>query len=362
MNRLQRYLFSEAARSTLVLLAILLAVAMSGLLADALAQVARGRITPDMLLLMMGLNTLEALKQLVPLALFLGVVLSLTRLAQDQELVVMQASGLSPQALLQALSWLAVPIFLFMLVLGLWLVPWADRYSDNLVREARTRLGLSTLEPGRFRPLPGGGVIYVGEIQPGQHRFRDAFLYQQRGGREVLVTARHGQERENPRQREILLEQGWHHERMTDDLAWKRMHFAQNRLFIPEAPEQRHATELENMPLNALLEDGGLPARAEIRDRLGAAWSVWVLLLLALPLARLSPRAGRYGRIAAALLLYVIYGNLAGVARLWFERGHTPAWMGMEWLHLLLAVLALWWWLGPALPRPWARSQSVAPA
>ncbi len=357
MNRLQRYLLAEAGRTVLILLLILLAVAMSTLLADALAQVARGRISPDQMLLMMGLNTLEATRELLPLALFLGLVLTLTRLAQDQEWVVMQCSGFSPLQALGALAWLAAPLFLLMLLLALWAVPWADRMSDHLVQTARTHVGISSLQPGRFRALPGGGVIYLGSVQVDAHRFNHAFIYRKNADTEQLITARSGEEKQGNGQNEIQLEQGWHLERQGASLAWKRMHFEKNRLFLPAPDAQATPTELENVPLAELLQRQDPDARVEVRARLAAGWTVWVLLLLALPVSRLSPRAGRYGRIAMALLLYVLYVNLAGMARLWFERGDTPAWMGLEWLHLTMAVLALVFWLG--IPRKHRNGRKV---
>lgn len=359
MNRLQRYLLVESARTVLLLLLILLAVAMSTLLADALAQVARGRIGPDQMLFMMGLNTLEATRELLPLSLFLGLVLALTRMAQDREWVVMQCSGFSPLQALGALSGLVAPLFLLLLLLSLWVVPWADRMSDKLVQDARTRMGVSTLQPGRFRALPGGGVIYLGAVEMGAHRFRDAFIYRHNAETEQLITARSGVEKQGAGQNEIVLEQGWHLERQGNSLAWKRMHFDKNRLFLP-APESRaRPTELENVPLDELMQRQDQEARVEVRARLAASWSVWVLLVLALPLSRLSPRTGRYGRIAMALLLYVLYANLAGMARLWFERGVTPAWMGLEWLHLLVALLSLAFWLGVPWKRSGTRSTGV---
>ncbi len=343
MKRLQRYLLSEAGKSTLILLGLLLTLAISALLADALAQVARGRISPQQLFAVMGLNTLEALRELLPLSLFLGVVLALTRLAQEHELMVMQGSGMSPWQMLGALQWLAWPLFLSLLLVGLWLAPWADRVSDRLVLEASRKMGLAMVQPGRFRTLPGG-VLYIGAEGEDERSFRDAWIYMQKEGVDTLITARHGREQEVAGLKVVLLQDGWHLEGVAEGQRWRQMHFRNNRLIFPQEKTDAKPTELNNLPLRALWARNDLAAKAELRARFGPAWSIWALLLLAMPLSRLGPRQGRHGRIALALLVYVLYVNMANLARHWYARGETPALLGMEWVHLLLIMIAAGWW------------------
>ena len=67
-----------------------------------------------------------------------------------------------------------------------------------------------------------------------------------------------------------------------------------------------------------------------------------VLALLAVPLAELQPRQGRYSRMGYAILLYFIYSNLIGAARVWLEKGTIGPWVGVWWVHALVVVLALW--------------------
>ncbi len=345
MKRLQRHLLREMFRSVLLLLLVLLAVTLGALLADALAQVARGRITPDMLLAIMGLNTLEALRLLLPLAVFVGTVLALTRLAQDRELTVMLGSGLSPAGVLAAQGWLLWPAFVLMVGLSLWLVPWADRVSDSLAREAGRKLGVSILQPGRFRALPDGGVVYVRAVQAEANRFERFFLYLPQQGRERLVLARSGHEQPGDTSR-VVLEQGWMLQGDPAGQAWQRVQFQAAELQLPGRQHEMEPTELENVPLRDLFRQKDRQAWSEIRFRLSAAWSVWSLGLLALPLSILGPRAGRHGRIALALVIFVVHGNLAQMARGWYESGAVPGWLGLEWVHLLPPLLGLWLWGG----------------
>ena len=57
------------------------------------------------------------------------------------------------------------------------------------------------------------------------------------------------------------------------------------------------------------------------------------------------------------LLVYVIYTNLVTAALSWAKQGLTPAWLGIWWVHIVLAVLvALYFGMGDlGLLKQWGR-------
>ena len=56
---------------------------------------------------------------------------------------------------------------------------------------------------------------------------------------------------------------------------------------------------------------------------------------------RTEPRQGRYAKLAFGVLIYIIYSNLLGAARIWVEREEVPLELGLWWVHGLLALGAL---------------------
>jgi lipopolysaccharide export system permease protein len=66
-----------------------------------------------------------------------------------------------------------------------------------------------------------------------------------------------------------------------------------------------------------------------------------VLTALAIPLARLRPRQGRYARVWAALVVFLIYWNLISAGQAWIARGAIPAAVGLWWAHVVLVLLAV---------------------
>ena len=58
-----------------------------------------------------------------------------------------------------------------------------------------------------------------------------------------------------------------------------------------------------------------------------------VLTLLAVPLARLRPRQGRYSRVWLAIMVYFVYSNLISAGKVWLAHGTMPEFLGLWWTH-----------------------------
>jgi len=75
--------------------------------------------------------------------------------------------------------------------------------------------------------------------------------------------------------------------------------------------------------------------------------------LLALPLARSSPREPRYARLLIALLAWVIYYNCLAIGRSKISMGALDPRVGFWWVQIPTILIALYLlWQGQRLPRP----------
>ena len=89
----------------------------------------------------------------------------------------------------------------------------------------------------------------------------------------------------------------------------------------------------ESRPLSDLLGKKDPVARAEVQWRMSVPLALLVLTFIAVPLSRSGPRQGRYGGIAAGVLVYIIYVDLLGAAKVWVEREQSPEFIGLWWVH-----------------------------
>ena len=54
-----------------------------------------------------------------------------------------------------------------------------------------------------------------------------------------------------------------------------------------------------------------------------------LLMVLAVPLAKLRPRQGRFARVGPAVLAYFVYSNLVAAVRVWIEKDTAGGALGM---------------------------------
>ena len=95
------------------------------------------------------------------------------------------------------------------------------------------------------------------------------------------------------------------------------------------------------MSFASLERAGTLEHIAEKQWRLSIPISTILLALLAVPLSKSRPRAGRYGRIAVGLLVFIIYYNMLSASQAWIETGEISPALGVWWVHGSMALLTL---------------------
>src|SRR5690606_37944157 len=194
MRLIERYLAREFAASVAAVAVVLLLVGLGGLLVDLMSEIARGKVPAGLLLSQLGLRSIQALPVLLPLALFVGLLLSIGRMYGESEMAVLAAVGLGPQSLWRPLAVVVLPVAAIVAASSLWAAPLGARIARDMVDTANRSFLVAGLEAGRFRELPGrGGIIYVGELSVDGTRFRRLFVQTERDGRLDVITATDGE-------------------------------------------------------------------------------------------------------------------------------------------------------------------------
>lgn len=347
MPKLDRYLFREFTQSFLATLIVLLVVSLGGVMADLLGNIADGRLPATLLVSQLGLQLLNYLPIVLPLALMLGLLLAFSRLYRDSEMPVLTSVGVGPRRLLRPLLMLVLPVVLLVGLLSLWLGPWADRTSERMIEHANRSLVVAGLDAGRFTMLPNGGVIYIGGISEDGTRLQRVFVQRQEEGRLDVVTAAEGEMFfEGERDRYMRLNDGFRVEGPMDQgLDFNLMRYAVNEFALPDRADVREGTDPELMPTLALLEDPRPDANAQLHSRIAPPLLALAFALMTLPLARSPPRQARYGRMMLGFLAYLVGTNLMFIGTQALADERLPAWLGLWWLSLPLLAFAAWLYL-----------------
>jgi len=355
MSKLDRYLLRDFVQSFLATLIVLLVVSVGGVLVDILGNIADGRLPARLLFSQLGLQFIVYMPLILPLALMLGLLLATARLYRDSEMAVLTAIGVGPRRLLRPVLMLVLPVVGLVGLCSLWLGPWADRTSEEMIESANRSLVMAGLESGKFTVLPNGGVVYLSSVSPDGSGLGRIFLQRTREDRLEVVSAKSGKMFfEGDRQRYLQLDDGHQIEGPANGaLDYRLMTFARNDVALPDGADTREKNDPELLPTTRLFGDDRPEAKAQLHARITPPLIALAFALMTLPLARSSPRQQRYGRMMVAFLAYMVGMNLMFIGTRWIADGKLSGTVGLWWLSLPLLALAIWMYLRDGkLSRP----------
>ncbi len=339
----ERYLVRELTQSFLGILTVLLLISLSNTMALTLIKVAEGRLSADVLLVLLALRSVALVTVLVPLGLMLSIVMGLGRLYRDAEMTALMACGVGP-----ARIYLAVFLFGFPLVVGLtWFsfygMPWAARLGTELTHKAQQSAATSLTNPGQFRELDRGRIVAYAEAIGDQGELQRVFIRSRDDGREIVTTAARGRQHIDPETgaRYVVLEDGLRTTVVAGQAAVETLSFDRLQILIDEDDAVMAGYVGSDEKPFAQLIGSSLPADiSELHWRIAIPISACLVLLIGPPMAHSGPRQGRYLRVVLAVLIFVVYSNLLGIGRAWVESAKVPEGFGLWWVHLLVLAAA----------------------
>jgi lipopolysaccharide export system permease protein len=354
MLKLDRYLLRELAQATFAALIVQSIDSLGGVNTDELVDIARGRVPSGLMISQVGLQTIRYLPMILPLGLMIGLLLGFGRLYRDSEMPVLTAAGVGPGRLLRPSAWLVLPMAGLIAVCSLWLGPWAKRTSDDMIAAGNRNLLVAGLDAGRFTELPGGkGVVYVGAMSNDGTHLQRIFVYRQDKDRLDVTTATGGSLKiEGGNQRFLDLKDGFLVEGPLDaGRDYRLMRYASNELRMPMAKAEDGPRNPQGLPTMELFSDPRPQAGAQLHFRIAPPLLALAFALMAVPLARSSPRQARYGRLLLGFLAYLFGMNLMLLGTDWLGSGKLPMAAGLWWLLLPLLALGAWLYVRDASVR-----------
>lgn len=355
MARLERYLAGQMLRPMLGVFGVVLVIMLVSYFSQYLAEAVVQRLSLSAVAALAGLKLALNLDVLVPAAVFLGVVLGLSRLQTHYEITALAAAGAGRRRIVRAVTWLAVIGLLVVLALDMAFRPWGYDRLYALQGELLSRVDLSRVEPGRFEIGDDEWLIFA-EGQQGQ-QLQGVLVHQRLPGfRNVLRAETLDQEHLADGSMRLVFRGNVHFYRLeraggTDVFSrFRRL----NVDFTPPPPVERERRR-RAMGLEELLEAGGRLEMGELQWRLVTPLSVPVLAMVGLVIGRVHPRRGQAGRLVTASLIVAGYFGVLGVLANWVDAGSIPAWPGLLWLPAIsfplatVALLLRWRGAGPPL-------------
>jgi len=341
---LDRYIFREITVTWFGVTSVLLLILLTNQFARVLGDVAKGKLPKDTAFDVIGLSAAQYLTVLVPIGLFLSVMLALGRLYRDSEMPAMMACRIGPSGIYRPLIWLLVPLALGVAWLSIDGAPRALAAIDRIGAEARREADLASIEPGRFTVLGTDQAVVYGERVLAEGEMEKVFMQHQVGdGRIELVVAERGEqiESDDENTRLFVLYNGRRYEGIPGTSEFRVVEFAEHGIPYQLPSVSAADPRPRAMSFSQLMKSGELEHVAEMQWRIGVPLSTILLAILAVPLSKSRPRAGRYGRLAVGLLVFIIYLNMLNAAKAWIEQATISPLLGLWWVHASVLVLTV---------------------
>jgi lipopolysaccharide export system permease protein len=357
-ERAARREFAQAAAGiSVALLAILTSTQLIRLLKDA----AGGRIAPEAVASLLGFAALNFMPILLSLTLFVSILLTLSRVYRDSEMVVWFSCGQPLTAWIRPVLRFALPIVLAIAVLSGFLSPWANYNTAEYKQRLAARSDVSQVSPGAFRESKRGQrVFFVESVAEDASQVGNVFVASMQEGKLGVVMSDTGYQEVAPNgDKFVVLENGRRYEVEPGTPQFKVMEFERYKVRTEDGEAKPSDRSPNRLPITELVLETSKQARGELLWRIGMPVSAIILALLAIPLSYVNPRAGRSANMLIAILVYAIYSNMISVSQAWVAQGKLSFGVGVWLAHVLMLVpLLLLFYKRIVVRMPWQRGRT----
>lgn len=371
MPILSRYLLAQIARPmiTTILVALIALLAERTLRVVDLVVGWRGSLF--VVFEMLGYLVPHYMGLALPVAFFLGILLTFSRLSREGELAAIAASGVGLPQLLRPILGMAAVLAVATALLVSYLQPYG-RYAYRAAAYALTNASFATLLRGGLFTTLGDTTYMVESISEDQRHLTKVFLSRGSPGEQTTtVTAASGEvSRTGPMSPVVLTLQDGVQQLVPardgegDAPAEIVVRFRDfettfgnpDEGFRPRGHNEREMTLFELWQARDQPPVGVDPweVEAELHARLVRILSLPVLPLMAIPLAIGRVRAQRSYGLVVGLAVLIAFNQIVQVGEALVDNNDAPAWLGL-WLPFAVFAagsLALFWRNATKVPDP----------
>jgi len=337
------YIIKEVLRTFIGVFTVIFLIILSTQFLKALSLVVAGKIALDFLFLLIFFKNIESLTLILPLTLFVSIILALSRLYKDSEMIALSSCGIGPVALLKNIL---IVIFVFIFLesgLSMILAPWASYKIQYAEETFKSQADLELITPGQFNIAEQGKRVLFTQEMPEATTLKNVFLHLDNDDSESVLVSEYASIAMNNKQtaRYIVFQDGNRYDGTPGSLDYRVVQFHDYGVLMEGKMPEKIRLDRESLRLPLLLNSTQASHKAELQWRISQVLMMILLAMIAVPLSKSEPRQGRYAKMALAILLYIAYSNLLIIAMNWVKKGVVSPTFGMWWVHILFLLLFL---------------------
>lgn len=335
----------EFVTSGMVVFIVILSISFTTQLIRFLGWAAGGKVPADAVLTLLGFSAIGYLPLLLSIAMFLSILLTMSRIYRDSEMVVWFSSGAGLMNWFKPVLLYAVPVCALVGTLSLSLTPWALRKSEEFRHQIELRDDITTIAPGIFKESKQGDRVYfIEKLTNDLSQVSNVFMHSIQNQQEGVTVAQRGfVEAKDNGDRYLVMLNGRRYEGTPGQADFRVIKFSRYAFKVEQSQAKEFFPSQKSSATVSLMTSDSARDRAELVWRFGLPLSTLVLALFAIPLSAVNPRTGRSFNLVLASLLYFVYNNLINVVQSWVGQGRFGVTAGLLALNLTMgSICALW--------------------
>ena len=340
MKILEKYLLKEILGSSLSVFLIFMVILSSNTALRLIEEASAGTFPTYLLFPVIFVKITQYSIYIIPISLFFGIIISLGRFYNSNEMAVISSSGQSIFNIAAIINKIIVPSFFIVALFSLYLTPSVIEYRSKLEHRLNSEERIEEMKPGRFTSSQNGQATFF--IQSADKDvLKEIFFHSSNEAESTVENAKSATYyKDQNDQRFILLKDGIITETSSSvDEGTKITEYEEHGLMLGKELVSFENNKFEAKSTYELFMLNSIAARAEFQARLMLPIATLILGFLAIPISYSSPRKGRYDKIFLGALVYFLYFIAMSVTKKMFLLELTPDFLGLWWLHLIMLVI-----------------------
>ena len=245
---------------------------------------------------------------------FLGLVMYLTRLYRDSEMIIWNLYGISQKKFIKVILIITFPFIFFSLVLNIFYKPWINLKTEQYKNQIKASDSISAISPGIFKEFHNGkSVFFVESLSINLDTVKNVFIHTVTDNGVRITTAKSAKEDLTENGMYLNLSNGRSVEGSLTGKSFDIFQFEQQKILIEQNVKKRLINDYDTKNINELIADNSSYSKAEIYARLSVPIITVIFVLISFSLCVLGPRSSRGNRIFISSIIYMCTVNLIGI-------------------------------------------------
>ncbi len=314
---LYKYIFKDIFKVQLVTFLVLMSIFLCQSIIKFLGQASSGSVPVGIVTELVFYSMPSIGFILIPLTLYVGIIVALSRMSSDSEMVVMRAGGISGFTFQKICFILAIISAGATALNCLYFMPKSNYEKNALTEKAQSDPQYFPIESGKFTNY-GNYTFYIQEVEGDKAEKKLGQIFVIRTITKININ--------NPNEFLFLSSNSGHMHKDASGVQWvtldkgklyksdgisaKLTSVAFDTLSIPVKQDDEESSmddSLQSTSTAELIASDSYKAKIELQWRISPILACFIFAIMAVPLSMINPRQGRFARLGPAIILFVCY-------------------------------------------------------